>query len=165
MGNLPFDLEIKDISALADIVKKNKLGELRLEDEDIGARIIIKGSKTPPPPPPAPQIQLPPIIQGSAASVPAAAVSPAPAVTAQSGIPTGNTVKSPVVGTFYSSPSPEKPPFVKVGQHVNKGDIIMIIESMKIMNEVPSPYEGEVKEILIESGQAVEYDQPVMIIG
>lgn len=165
MGRLPFDLDIKDISALADIVKKNKLGEIRLEDEDIGAKIVIKGSKVLPPAPPPPPAQIPipmPIPQAAAAPMAAAPVS-ASAPAAET--PAGNTVKSPVVGTFYASPSPDKPPFVKVGQQVSKGDIIMIIESMKIMNEVPSPYDGEVKEILVESGQAVEYDQPVMIIG
>ena len=77
----------------------------------------------------------------------------------------GNTVKSPIVGTFYASPAPDKPPFVKKGDKVKKGDVIMIIESMKLMNEVQSDFDGEVLEILVENGQAVEYDQPVMIIG
>ena len=76
----------------------------------------------------------------------------------------GNVVKSPIVGTFYSTPSPGKPPFVKVGDKVNKGDVIYIIESMKLMNEVKSEFTGVVKEILVESGQSVEYGQPIMII-
>ena len=73
-------------------------------------------------------------------------------------------MKSPIVGTYYGAPSPEKPPFVKVGDTVKKGDVIMIIESMKLMNEVQSDYSGTVKEILVQNGEAVEYDQPIMII-
>lgn len=76
----------------------------------------------------------------------------------------GDVVKSPIVGTFYSTPSPGKPPFVKVGDKVNKGDVIYIIESMKLMNEVKSEFTGVVKEILVESGESVEYGQPIMVI-
>ncbi len=76
----------------------------------------------------------------------------------------GNVIKSPIVGTFYSTPSPGKPPFVKVGDKVNKGDVIYIIESMKLMNEVKSEFTGVVKEILVESGESVEYGQPIMVI-
>ncbi len=76
----------------------------------------------------------------------------------------GNVVKSPIVGTFYSTPSPGKPPFVKVGDKINKGDVIYIIESMKLMNEVKSEFTGVVKEILVESGESVEYGQPIMVI-
>ena len=76
----------------------------------------------------------------------------------------GNVVKSPIVGTFYAAPSPEKPAFVKVGDKVKKGDVIMIIESMKLMNEIQSDFDGVVDKILVSDGQAVEYDQPIMII-
>ena len=78
--------------------------------------------------------------------------------------PSGNVVKSPVVGTYYSAPAPDKDPFVKVGSTVKKGDVIMIIESMKLMNEIQSEFDGTVKEILVRNGDAVEYDQPIMII-
>ena len=76
----------------------------------------------------------------------------------------GNIVKAPIVGTYYRSPSPDKPPFVKIGDKVKKGDVIMIIESMKLMNEVQSEFDGVVERILVTDGQAVEYDQPIMII-
>ena len=74
------------------------------------------------------------------------------------------TVTAPIVGTYYQSQAPDKPPFVKVGDTVKKGDVIMIIESMKLMNEVQSDFDGVVEKILVSDGQAVEYDQPVMII-
>ena len=76
----------------------------------------------------------------------------------------GNVVKSPIVGTFYAAASPEKPPFVTVGQQVKKGDVLMIIESMKLMNEVQSEFDGTVAEILVKNGEAVEFDQPIMVI-
>lgn len=76
----------------------------------------------------------------------------------------GNVVKSPIVGTFYSSPAPDKPPFVKVGDKVEKGDTLFIIESMKLMNEIQSTFDGTITEISVSDGTALEYGQPVMII-
>ena len=73
-------------------------------------------------------------------------------------------VKSPIVGTFYRSSSPDKDPFVQVGDSVRKGDTLFIIESMKLMNEVASDFDGKVAEILVENGQPVEFGQPVMRI-
>jgi acetyl-CoA carboxylase biotin carboxyl carrier protein len=78
--------------------------------------------------------------------------------------PKGNIVKAPIIGIFYVAPAPEKPPFVSVGQKVQKGDVIFIIESMKLMNEVTSEYSGTVAEIYIEAGNAVEYGQAIMRI-
>lgn len=76
----------------------------------------------------------------------------------------GTVVKSPIVGTFYASSSPDKPPFVKVGQQVKSGDTLYIVESMKLMNEVVSECSGTVAEILVENGQTVEFGQPIMRI-
>lgn len=76
----------------------------------------------------------------------------------------GNLVKSPIVGTFYASTSPDKPPIVSKGSKVKKGDILCIVEAMKIMNEIVSDCDGEVAEILAENGQLVEYGQPLFRI-
>ncbi|MBP5605876.1 MAG: acetyl-CoA carboxylase biotin carboxyl carrier protein [Ruminiclostridium sp.] len=76
----------------------------------------------------------------------------------------GNIMSSPIVGTFYSCPSPEKPAYVTVGKQVRKGDILFIIESMKLMNEVTSEYDGVVREIYVSDGESVEYGQPIMRI-
>ncbi|MFA9380542.1 MAG: acetyl-CoA carboxylase biotin carboxyl carrier protein [Acetanaerobacterium sp.] len=78
--------------------------------------------------------------------------------------PEGTVVTSPVVGTFYSSASPDKPPFVKAGQQVKKGDVLFIIESMKLMNEIQSECAGVVDEILAQDGQMVEYGQPLLTL-
>lgn len=79
-------------------------------------------------------------------------------------VPEGNLVKAPLVGTFYSAASPEDEPFVKVGDTVQKGQVLGIIEAMKLMNEIESEYDGVVKEILIANGQMAEYGQPLFVI-
>lgn len=76
----------------------------------------------------------------------------------------GNVVEAPIVGTFYSAPAPDKPPFVKVGQRVSKGDVLFIIESMKLMNEVQSEFDGEVVQVIVDNETPVEYGQPIMVI-
>ena len=77
---------------------------------------------------------------------------------------TGNVVKSPMVGTFYSKPSPTAEPFVEVGKVVKKGETLCIIEAMKLMNEIESEFDGKVKEILVNDGESVEYGKPLFII-
>ena len=78
--------------------------------------------------------------------------------------PTGNVVKSPMVGTFYSKPSPDAEPFVEVGQVVKKGQTLCIIEAMKLMNEIESEFDGVVKKILVKDGETVEYGKPLFEI-
>ena len=157
-------VKIEFIQQLAELVKEKDLGEITVADgEEV---VTIKGKKCPPPPPP----------MGAPMGIPAAAPlvqttvmqqsAEAPANNAGSGaaVPSGNVVKAPLVGTFYAASAPDKPPFVTVGKRVKKGDVLMIIESMKLMNEVQSDFDGVVEEILVNNGQAVEFDQPIMII-
>ena len=134
---------VECIEALAEIVKKNDLGKLKINTETY--EIVIEGRPCPPPmPAPMPMMGVP-------APAAEAAVS-------------GNIITSPIVGTFYASPSPEKPAFVKVGDAVNAGDVVCIIESMKLMNEINSEFSGKVAEIYAKDGQAVEYGQKLMRI-
>ncbi|MCM1006632.1 MAG: acetyl-CoA carboxylase biotin carboxyl carrier protein [Ruminococcus flavefaciens] len=149
-----FDLET--IEKLAGIVSSKELSELTISDGD--KTITIKGKKCPPPAPAA--MSFPVMGNAAAAAAPSAETN----ASANNEAVDGNIVKSPIVGTFYAAPSPEKPPFVKVGDTVKKGDVIMIIESMKLMNEVRSDFDGVVEKILVSDAQAVEYDQPIMII-
>ncbi|MCR5076269.1 MAG: acetyl-CoA carboxylase biotin carboxyl carrier protein [Ruminococcus sp.] len=151
--------DLETISKLADIVNEKELSEITITANE--QTITIKGKKAMPVPPP-PIMGAPVFPAGAPApAAPAATEAPAPAVDDANG---GNIVKSPIVGTYYRSPSPDKPPFVKVGDKVKKGDVIMIIESMKLMNEVQSEFDGVVERILVSDGQAVEFDQPIMII-
>jgi acetyl-CoA carboxylase biotin carboxyl carrier protein len=94
----------------------------------------------------------------AAAAAPAAAAPSAPAISA-------NAMKSPMVGTAYLTPEPDAAPFVSVGQQVKAGDTVMIIEAMKVMNPIVAATSGTVTEILVESGQPVEFDQPLLVIA
>ena len=148
--------DLDTISSLADIINSKELSEITITEG--GRTITIKGRKCIPAPPP--HMGMPPMPPMNAGA-PAPAPQTAPAPDEANG---GNIVKAPIVGTYYRSPSPDKPPFVKIGDRVKKGDVIMIIESMKLMNEVQSEFDGVVERILVTDGQAVEYDQPIMII-
>jgi acetyl-CoA carboxylase biotin carboxyl carrier protein len=76
----------------------------------------------------------------------------------------GSLIKSPIVGTFYRKPAPDKPPFVEIGSHVNAGDVVCIVEAMKMMNEIKSEFTGKVSAINIEDGEPVEFDQSLIVI-
>ena len=76
----------------------------------------------------------------------------------------GTSIKSPIVGTFYRKPAPEKPPFVDIGSHVNAGDVVCIVEAMKMMNEIKSEFTGQVTAINVEDGSPVEFDQSLIVI-
>lgn len=149
-----YGVNIEIIEKIADIVSSRELSEITIQDGE--KSVTIKGKKCPPPPP------VMPVSAPSAMTAPP--VQSAVAENKAVDVPAGNIVKSPIVGTFYAAPSPDKPAFVKVGDKVKKGDVIMIIESMKLMNEIQSDFDGVVEKILVSDGQAVEYDQPIMII-
>ena len=100
------------------------------------------------------------------ASPPSAPAASAPAVAAEPGSGAGETlVQAPIVGTFYAAPSPDADPFVKVGDRVDVGQTLCIIEAMKLMNEIQAETSGTVKQILIQNGQPVEFDQPLFVLS
>ena len=113
-----------------------------------------------------------PAPQGTTTGTPAAAPAPsaeAPAAgevsaTGADALPAGNVVKSPLVGTFYAAPAEDAEPFVKVGDSVKEGQVLAIVEAMKLMNEIESDFTGTVAEILVENGEAVEFGQPLFVI-
>ena len=147
--------ELKDVAIeLMDALRTRGLGEVELELDDV--KLKIKSA------PPAPVAQ----VMAAPAAAPAAPVLPAQEEAAAPAAETvqGTEVKSPLVGTFYSSPSPDAPPFVLVGQKVREGDTLFIIEAMKTMNEIKSPCDGTVVRILAQPGDMVEYNQTVAII-
>ena len=165
-----FDLDT--IRELADIINDKELSEITISDGD--KQISIKGRKPMPgpgmPPPMGaarPPFGVPPV------GMPNGMQPPVPPMQGGSpleqGVPvaqaSGKEVKAPIVGTFYAAPSPDSKPFVSVGDTVKKGDTIYIIESMKVMSEVQSEFDGVVKKILVQSGDPVDFDQTVMVIG
>ena len=163
---------IDDLRQIADIMDEKNLDKFVLETGD-KKLVLEKNTKPHYPSYPGgdfrgapPQFMNFPPMQPDhmPATANSAAANAAPSVDTQTAY-NGNVVKSPIVGTYYAAPAPGKPPFVTVGQKVRKGDVIMIIESMKLMNEIQSEYDGVVSEIIAKDGQAVEYDQPIMIIS
>ena len=146
-------IDLETIEKLADIINKKELSELTIANGE--KSITLKGRKClTPMAAPVAQVQVPVSVEST--------LSASEALMAEE--VSGKIVRSPIVGTFYSAPSPDKPPFVKTGDEVKKGDVIMIIESMKLMNEIQSEYDGTVEQILVSDGQAVEFDQPIMVI-
>lgn len=150
------DFNIDDIKALADVLNEKKLDRIEIKNGD--AAIAIEAHTMPPMP------AVPPIMPSIGVAAPAQVQAPAEQPVKTSAEISGNVIKAPIVGTYYSAPTPDKPPFIKVGQKVFKGDTVMIIESMKLMNEIQSEFTGVVEKILVENGQAVEFDQPLVII-
>lgn len=146
------------IDQLAKIIADNELTEISLEDGNQAITI---------------RKDLPEVVSAGVAMPVAAAAQPAPApAPAAAAAPKeeaapakkGNPVVSPMVGTFYSKPAPDKEAFVKVGDTVSSGDVVCIIEAMKLMNEIETEFSGKVVEICLEDGQAVEYGQTIMYI-
>lgn len=144
---------VECVEALAKIVKENDLGRLQISTDEL--KIVIEGRKCPPPMP---------VMPAMAAPVAAAAPAAAPVADTAPAIESGNIVTSPIVGTFYAAPSPDKAPFVNVGDTVNAGDVVCIIESMKLMNEINCEFSGKVAEIYVKNGEPVEYGQKLMRI-
>lgn len=145
------------IEKLAKIIADNELTELSLEDGN--QAITIRKDL-----PEIVSTGLPVSVATPAATVPAPTA--APATKAESAEPAkkGNAIVSPMVGTFYSKPAPDKEPFVKVGDTVSAGDTVCIIEAMKLMNEIDTEFSGKIVEICVEDGQAVEYGQTIMYV-
>ncbi len=148
-----------------DIRKVKKLIEL-LEESDVAEIEITEGEESVRITRSQPQVQ-PQIIQApvqAAAAAPAAAVPPVAPVAAAPEMPPGTIVESPMVGTFYSAPSPGSRSFVEVGQTVAVGDTLCIIEAMKILNQIDSEVAGTVRAVLVEDGRPVEFGEPLIVI-
>ncbi|WP_305096425.1 acetyl-CoA carboxylase biotin carboxyl carrier protein [Croceibacterium aestuarii] len=151
-------IDTKLVRQLADVLAETGLTEIEVENG--GQRIRVARSAAPAP------------VQTVAAAPVAAAHAPAPTPAAApaeaSAAPAGNaagTIKSPMVGTAYLAPEPGASDFVKVGDAVQAGDTLLIVEAMKVMNPITAPAAGTVKEILIGSGQPVEFDQPLVVVA
>lgn len=163
---------LQEMRELIELLKANEIAEFDMEREDLKVRIKFAG-ETPVAAPPTAGLDLAQLsrLMGSAATPAAspesaAAVAPtsaAPAAPASTEAPL-HEVKSPIVGTFYESPSPGSPPFVKAGDVVEVGQVLCIVEAMKLMNEIESDVAGEVVKRIANSGQPVEYGQPLFSI-
>ena len=162
-------MDVKEIQNLIKFVAKSGAHEVKLEMEDF--KITIKTAADQIVPEQQTIVQhMPPIAAAPVAAAPVATTPPAEAVTPAPATETPKeeehliTVKSPIIGTFYRKPSPDKPTFVEIGSTVNQGDVLCVIEAMKLFNEIESEFSGKIVKILVDDSSPVEFDQPLFLI-
>ena len=148
-------MDIRKIKKLIELVEESGIAELEISEGEESVRISRHGAAAPAP------IHYAPAPVAAPVAAPAAPAAVEPAAPAA---PKGHQVLSPMVGTFYRSPSPDSKSFIEVGQSVNAGDTLCIVEAMKMMNQIESDKSGVVTAILVEDGQPVEFDQPLVVI-
>jgi acetyl-CoA carboxylase biotin carboxyl carrier protein len=154
-------MDLRKLKTLIDLVAESGVSELEVTEGEDKVRIVKN-----PAPIAAPVQQVYAAAPAAApAQAPTSAAAAAPAAEVAPAEPTGHAVKSPMVGTFYRSPTPGADSFVKIGDTVKEGQTLCIIEAMKLLNEIESDKSGVVKEILCENGQGVEFGQALFIIG
>lgn len=150
-------MDLRKLKTLIDLVSESGVAELEITEGEDRVRIVNRNGAAPV------QVHQPvTVAQPMPVPVPAPEVAPAPAPTAPQ--QTGTPLTSPMVGTFYRAPSPGADPFVKVGDTVKRGQVVCIIEAMKLLNEVEADMDGTVKEVCVENGQPVEFGQSLFII-
>ena len=164
-------MDIRKVKKLIELLEESNIDKIEIKEGEESVRIsrhMAQLAATPAPgyappgyaspgyaPPPAPAAPPP-------AATPAPAAPPAPEPAAEAD---GHIIKSPMVGTFYRSPAPSSPSFVEVGQQVKVGDVICIVEAMKMMNQIEADTAGRIEAILVENGEPVEFDQPLISIA
>ncbi|HLF32268.1 MAG TPA: acetyl-CoA carboxylase biotin carboxyl carrier protein [Xanthomonadales bacterium] len=158
-------MDIRKVKKLIEMLEESNLTELEIVEGEESVRLSRAAAVTAPAPAQQVFMQAPPVAAPAAGPPPPA---PAPAssepVAAKESVPEGEVLRSPMVGTFYSSPSPEADPFVTLGQKVTEGETLCIIEAMKMFNQIEAEVSGTVVAILAETGQPVEFDQPLFVI-
>lgn len=152
-------MDIRKVKKLIELLEESAISEIEIKEGEESVRISRANSAP---------VYAPPVAPPVAAAAPAA-LAPAPAVAAPPAedaapVVDGTVIKSPMVGTYYASPAPGAPEFVKVGQSIKQGDTICIVEAMKILNQIESEVTGVVKKVLVEDGQPVEFGEPLMIV-
>lgn len=144
-------MNFKELKELIALMNENQLAEIELEREGMKVRLRKIGAGTP-------------VFVETSHAVPAHPASTAPGSSEAPAKPSGTEIKSPMVGTFYRAPSPEAPPFVEVGQTIEVGQVLCILEAMKLMNEIKAEIRGKILQILVENAQPVEFGQPLFLM-
>ena len=155
-------MDLKEIQNLIKFVAKSGTSEVKLETDDF--KITIKtgptGNTT------VQQLVAAPIVQGPTASAPLEVAQTQPVSAAAPVVEDSKyiTIKSPIIGTFYRRPSPDKPLFVEVGHSISEGDVLCVIEAMKLFNEIESEVSGKIVKVLVDDATPVEFDQPLFLV-
>ena|SRR5690554_1562279 len=150
-------MDIRKVKKLIELLEESGIDELEIHEGEESVRISRHSQRAA-----APQQYFQAPVAAAPAAAPAAAAPAEPAAAAE---PSGHLVRSPMVGTFYRSPSPESPSFVEVGQTVKAGDVLCIVEAMKMMNHIEADKTGVIQAVLVDNGQPVEFDQPLFSIA
>jgi acetyl-CoA carboxylase biotin carboxyl carrier protein len=150
-------MDLRKLKKLIDLVEASGIAELEITEGEEKVRIAKSIAGAPMMMAHAPQMMH--------AAPPPVAAAPVAAAPAEDAVPEGHVVRSPMVGTFYRAPAPGSKNFAEVGQSVNTGDTLCIIEAMKLLNEIETDQGGVIKAILVENGQPVEYGEPLFVIG
>jgi acetyl-CoA carboxylase biotin carboxyl carrier protein len=149
-------MDLRKVKKLIELLEESEVSEIEIHEGEESVRIARHGSGV-----------TQTIIQGPAQGYPSGSTVvhtlPAQQAAVQP-VETGHVIKAPMVGTFYSSATPDAPPFVEVGQSVKEGDVLCIIEAMKIMNQIEADASGVISKVLVENGDPVEYGQPLFVI-
>ncbi len=146
-------MDIRKIKKLIELVEESGINELEISEGEESVRICRGGTV----------VAAAPVMQAAPLAAPLAVAAAAPAE-AVAPVISGHVVRSPMVGTYYASASPDSPAFAEVGKHVNAGDTLCIVEAMKMMNQIEADKSGVIKEILAKNEDAIEFDQPLFII-
>jgi acetyl-CoA carboxylase biotin carboxyl carrier protein len=158
-------MDLRKVRKLIELLEESNLSELEIKEGEE----VVRLSRFP-----TGGVAAPPVIAAPTSAAPAPVAAPAPAAASASsppatadepGLPPGTVVRSPMVGTFYAASSPGAEPFVKVGQQVKVGDPLGVIEAMKMFNQIEAEVAGTVVAIVADNGQAVEFDEPLFVIG
>jgi len=152
-------MDLRKLKTLIDLVQQSGIAELEITEGEEKVR-ISRGSGAPAAASPVTLVPISGAPEGDAAGVPSA-----PAAATEAVAPEGHLLKSPMVGTFYRAPAPGSKPFVEAGQAVKAGDVVCVIEAMKLLNEIEADRDGVIKTILVENGHPVEYGQPLIVIA
>ena len=153
-------MDIRKIKKLIELLEESNVEELEIKEGEESVR-ISRGSSAGA----GAVVQAPVTVAAAPVAPPAPVAAPAPAPAEEPAAPAGHTVNSPMVGTFYRSPSPGAAVFAEVGQSVKAGDVVCIVEAMKMMNQIEADKSGVIEAILVEDGQPVEFEQPLVIIA
>jgi acetyl-CoA carboxylase biotin carboxyl carrier protein len=160
-------MDFKQIQELIKLINKSNIGEVTIEEK--GFRLTVKQKEepvqqviaAPVQTAPLPAMASLPLTAASQASASAPAAKPKPEVPSVENL---TTIKSPMIGTFYRSASPDKPAFINVGDDIGVGEVVCIIEAMKLFNEIESEVKGKIVKVLVEDASPVEYDQPLFLV-
>jgi len=142
-------MDIRKIKKLIEMLQESDLTEIEVQEGEESVRIVRGNNQS----------------LETKSTVIASSVVSAPIENKEIlAVESGSIIRSPIVGTFYRKPAPDRPPFIEIGSHVNAGDVVCIVEAMKMMNEIKSEFTGKVSAINIEDGEPVEFDQSLIVI-